>query len=71
MQTSSKSVKCPRCSKPATLTLSETIDPVRATEGHAITLTCSNREPHPPPSEVDLLRLWAADRAAAWSATGP
>jgi hypothetical protein len=62
MRTSSKSVSCPCCGRPATLTLSERIDPLRGTEGHEIELSCPSS--HAPPDEVLLLKMWAADRVA-------
>ena len=58
MQASSKSVSCPTCGLPATITLSERIDPVRHTEGHAIALSCQSN--HDRPDEPALLKLWAA-----------
>lgn len=65
MQTQSRSLQCPRCGHAATIVLSEDVDPVRGTEGHAISVRCSNSQPHEPLSHVEMLRLWAADRVDA------
>jgi hypothetical protein len=42
------------------ITLSEELDPRRGTEAHAIRLDCSNAVRHERPTELELLRLWAA-----------
>lgn len=60
MRTMARTVSCPTCGRPATITLYEQIDPVGGTEGHQIEFSCSNSRHSL--SEPDKLRLWAADR---------
>jgi hypothetical protein len=62
MHTLTRSVTCPMCGHPATITLSENVDPVRGTEGHSIGLQCSNPQRHRDPTEVEKLRVWALNR---------
>src|SRR3954454_19265119 len=70
MRTSSKTVDCPACGLPATMTLAEQPD-ARGAEGHVIQLRCSNPKQHPPATEVELLRLWAADHLTPKSTALP
>jgi hypothetical protein len=63
VRTLSKSVTCPACDRPGMLTLRENVDPVHGTEGHEIEFTCGGL--HPPLTEGELLRLWAADHSTA------
>jgi hypothetical protein len=64
MHTSTRSVTCPTCGHPATITLSEDVDPVRGTEGHSIKLQCSNPQRHREATEVEKLRVWALNHGA-------
>ena len=61
MRMLTKAVGCPLCGRPATITLFEQVDQIRGTEGHRIEFACAGRGHEL--SEVELLRLWAADRA--------
>jgi hypothetical protein len=63
MQTLTSSVTCPTCGFPATITLSEDIDPVSGTECHAIRLHCANPLRHRQATEVEKLRVWALNHA--------
>ena len=58
VQMISRTVLCPLCGAPGTVTLIEDRDPVRDTEGHEIRFEC-RAQPHAP-SETEMLKLWAA-----------
>jgi hypothetical protein len=64
MQTLTRSVTCPMCGHPSTITLSENLDAVRGTEGHSIKLECFNPRRHREATEVEKLRVWALNRGA-------
>jgi hypothetical protein len=51
------------CAHPASITLVEKLDPRRGSEAHAIVLHCPNSDAHRPLSELELLRIWAAQHA--------
>lgn len=53
----SRSVPCPVCGAPSTITLTEDRDPRRESEGHEIGFTCSAGRHTVPDSE--LLKVWA------------
>jgi hypothetical protein len=63
MRMAEKLISCPICGVAARLTLVERIDQQSGAEGHRIEFVCTNRE-HAL-TEVELLRLWAADHATA------